>query len=391
MKRGLLTFLALGSLSLVHGQVDDEYQKVAMERAEKIVKEVKPTLAASKKNKARDLVAHQYIVLDSIHTARHQQLRKKGGVKEQILAHADSAVKTKHRAYIRSLEGLLTAEQVEGIKNGMTYYTVPKTYNNYRLMLPFATEEEFVLILENLKEAREHAMDGGSAKEKHAWFNKYKGRIANALASRGYNLKEEGERWAERRDVKSSATYITESNRVMQKLALSDEWLAEQVRNLLAFQYQKMDAIYADKLSQTTEMEHASLSVTEKEKRSVQIWEESKGALDAQRDKLFGKLEPLLSDEQIEVIKNEMTYNGFQKELSRFEQLLPALTEEHQAAIVVYLKEARENALNVLTNRERNQWFTKYRGRANNYLSKQGYNLRKATEELEDRRKSMIP
>src|SRR5690606_37162079 len=100
-------------------------------------------------------------------------------------------------------------------------------------------------------------------------------------------LKEEGERWAERRDLQSSANYITESSRVMQKLALSDKWQAEQVRNLLAFQYQKMDAIYATKQLQTTEMEQASLNEVEKEKRAVKIWEESKSALDIQRDKFF--------------------------------------------------------------------------------------------------------
>ncbi len=30
-----------------------------------------------------------------------------------------------------------------------------------------------------LWEAREHAIDGGSSEEKHAWFGKYKGRIIN--------------------------------------------------------------------------------------------------------------------------------------------------------------------------------------------------------------------
>ncbi|TYR37980.1 DUF3826 domain-containing protein [Sphingobacterium phlebotomi] len=391
MKRGLLTFLVLGSLSLVHGQVDAEYQKVAMERAEKIMAEVEPALAIATRNNVRDLVANQYIALNSIHAERDRQLEKEGANNERILTHADSVVAAQHDKYVTALQDLLTAEQVESIKNGMTYYTVPKTYNNYLLMLPFATEEEQAMIHENLIEAREHAMDGGSAKEKHAWFNKYKGRIANALASKGYNLKEEGERWAERRDLKSSATFITASSRIMQKFALSDEWQAEQVRNLLAFHYQKMDAIYAHKKKQTTEMDQASLGDAEKEKRAVKIWEESKSALDMQRDKLFKKLDPLLSDEQIELVKNEMTHNGFQKELTRFEELLPDLNEEEKVVIIEYLKEARENALNVQTNKERNQWFAKYRGRANNYLSKQGYDLRKATEDLEDRRKSMIP
>lgn len=386
MKRGLLTFLVLGSLSLAHGQVDSEYQQVAIERAEKIVEKVEPALATDKRNKIRDLVADQYITLNSIHGERDRKLGEAGAAKEQVLADADAAIAAQHRQYIQALGELITAEQVEEIKDGMTYHTVPKTYNNYRLMLPFASDEELAMIHKNLTEAREHAMDGGSAKEKHTWFNKYKGRIANQLASRGYNLKSEGEQWAERRNLESTAYCITESNRLMQTLTISDEWQAEQVRNLLAYQYQKMDEIYAKKKSETTAMEQASLDGVAKEDRAMAIWKESKAALDTQRDKLFEKLGLLLTETQIELVKDEMTYNGFQKELSRFEELLPQLTDEHKAAIIVYLKEARENALNVLTNRERNQWFTKYRGRANNYLSKEGYDLRKATEELERRK-----
>jgi hypothetical protein len=50
------------------------------------------------------------------------------------------------------------------------------------------------------------------------------------------------------------------------------------------------------------------------------------------------------------------------------------------------LVKARENALNVLTSKDRNQLFTKYRGRAKNYLSKQGYDLRRAIEDLKGKR-----
>jgi hypothetical protein len=41
-----------------------------------------------------------------------------------------------------------------------------------------------------LIEARELAMDQGSAEEKHHVFGKYKGKINNYLAAAGYDLKE---------------------------------------------------------------------------------------------------------------------------------------------------------------------------------------------------------
>ena len=78
-----------------------------------------------------------------------------------------------------------------------------------------------------------------------------------------------------------------------------------------------------------------------------------------------------------------MTEGGLQKEYDKFIALLPALTEVQKQRVMEYLVEARENAMDVLLAKEQHQWFAKYRGRANNYLAKEGYNLRKATEELE--------
>src|SRR5690606_3141992 len=106
------------------------------------------------------------------------------------------------------------------VKDGMTYNTVPLTYKNYLLMLPYLSEEEQSKIWSFLIEARDHAMTGGSSKEKHAWFNKYKGKIANYLAARGYDLKNEGVEWSARRDLKAATLPITESRRITEALAL---------------------------------------------------------------------------------------------------------------------------------------------------------------------------
>jgi hypothetical protein len=72
----------------------------------------------------------------------------------------------------------------------MTYGVVKITYERYLNLLPDLTDEQKRYIYRNLVEAREFAMDAGSSKEKHAWFNKYKGRINNYLSAEGYNLKE---------------------------------------------------------------------------------------------------------------------------------------------------------------------------------------------------------
>ena len=167
----------------------------------------------------------------------------------------------------------------------------------------------------------------------------------------------------------------------MAALNLSDKIKAESVRNLIAHQYQQVSKIHGAK---TARMDAArKLQKEEAEKENQAAWEESKAKLDKQRDLFIAALSRFLDKDQVELVKNEITGQGLKKEYEKFQALLPGLTAEQKKKVYDYLVEARDNAMNVLTSRERNQWFAKFRGRANNYLSAQGYNLRKATEELE--------
>jgi hypothetical protein len=47
-------------------------------------------------------------------------------------------------------------------------------------------------------------MDGGDSKQKHAWFDKYRGRTNNWLSARGYDLKKEREAWQKRTEKQKS-------------------------------------------------------------------------------------------------------------------------------------------------------------------------------------------
>jgi hypothetical protein len=66
---------------------------------------------------------------------------------------------------------------------------VEVTYTAYQQQYPNLTEPQKAYILAQLIEAREHAMDAGSSKKKHAWFGKYKGRINNYLSAQGISAK----------------------------------------------------------------------------------------------------------------------------------------------------------------------------------------------------------
>ena len=77
---------------------------------------------------------------------------------------------------------------METVKDKMTYYKVEVTYNAYREIVPNLTSEDKAMILAALREAREEAMDGGSADEKSAIFQKYKDQINARLSTKGFDV-----------------------------------------------------------------------------------------------------------------------------------------------------------------------------------------------------------
>jgi Spy/CpxP family protein refolding chaperone len=179
------------------------YVKVTQERAAKIV----ATLGIADTNRAdrvRDLVARQYQDLSRLHEARDAkvaEIKKQSGDDKAAAEAGIQAARTEsgskvnqlHKDYLAKLGAELTPEQVEKVKDGMTYGVAPLTYGVYLKMYPTLTDVQKRQILAWLHEARELAMDAGDSREKHAIFGKYKGRINNYLVKEGYDLKE-GER-----------------------------------------------------------------------------------------------------------------------------------------------------------------------------------------------------
>lgn len=376
----LLTCLLIPTVS--NGQTAKPYSAIASERAVKIVTPLKISNQA-KAEKVTKLIAGQYTALDQLQGNQENQLKEKNANSALIKATTQRKISELHESFLSKLKTELSPDQIDEVKNGMTYHTLPLTYANYLLMLPYLKTDEKQQIHSLLIQAREQAMDAGSSKGKHAVFNNFKGKIANYLSSKGYELKGEGDAWAKRRDQAAQRLEITESKRIIETLSIADPQKKETLRNLIAYQYQQIAKIHDAKSSRAEAIKKTQSTPAEIEKDNQAGWEESKAKLDAQRDAFTLALNEQLTRPQVEQIKNEMTAQGAQKEYAKFLELLPELKEEHKLKVLEYLIEARENAISVLSSRERNQWFAKYRGRANNYLSKQGYDLRKATEELE--------
>jgi hypothetical protein len=198
--RTILATLVLLSTTALTSANDDEYVRVTSDRAEKIVTPLH-LADGTCATRVRDAIAQQYRDLSRLHQTRDsaiEQAKAQAGAERDAVERAVRAVRDTyavqvanlHYAFLGRLAAELSPEQIEQVKDGMTYGVLPLTYRAYQDLVPTLTDEQKRQILAWLTEAREHAMDAGSSHEKHGWFGKYKGRINNYLAAAGIDLKQ---------------------------------------------------------------------------------------------------------------------------------------------------------------------------------------------------------
>jgi hypothetical protein len=190
---------------------DPAYVETIIVRSQKIVDQLNlsnPQVAFS----VRNTIANRYFELNDIYENRDQALNalknnsilsdeQKNAEKERILNEKDAALYRTHFAFPANLSLFLDRDQIDAVKDGMTYGVVRVTYDAFIEMIPSLTEEEKKRIYAWLLEAREYAMDAESSNKKHEIFGKYKGRINNYLSRRGYNLTQERIEWEKRMKV----------------------------------------------------------------------------------------------------------------------------------------------------------------------------------------------
>jgi hypothetical protein len=182
---------------------DAAYQQAIGKRADDILKALGDLNDPAKTSRVRETVLGQYRALKAWHDAHDGELKALSREPAETAKPKAEAVKATlkpiHDGFIKRLSDDLTAEQVETVKDKLTYNVVHVTYKAFCDMIPALTDEQKAHILTTLKDAREEAMDGGSSEEKHAIFGRYKGRINNYLSKQGYDLKKETAAWQERR------------------------------------------------------------------------------------------------------------------------------------------------------------------------------------------------
>ncbi|MDR6944006.1 DUF3826 domain-containing protein [Mucilaginibacter pocheonensis] len=186
----------------------DNYTQVITQRSNKIVTALNISDSVKFK-RVRDIIVDQYRNLNDIYNdrnAKSKQIKEQAG-NDKAAANTQIAVidsnvskrlKALHVIYLTKLNKELDNNQIDKVKDGMTYNVYPITYAAYQDELPNLTEAQKAKINGWLLEARENAIDAESSEKKHAWFGKFKGRINNYLSAQGYDMKKAGEEWQKR-------------------------------------------------------------------------------------------------------------------------------------------------------------------------------------------------
>lgn len=208
MKHLSILFLCIVPLiSYSQNKEQDKFTQILTKRSQKIIDQLnlkdKETYEI-----VTDIMVNQYRNLADIHDtskAKKEDIKHRIKDKKQLDNEIKNLENQKssqlfnlHCSFIGSLSAYLTNNEIEKIKDGMTYGVVQVTYQSYIDMIPSLKENEKKQLYAWLVEAREHAMSESSSRDKHTWFGKYKGRFNNYLSKKGYDIQAERKAWEER-------------------------------------------------------------------------------------------------------------------------------------------------------------------------------------------------
>lgn len=173
---------------------DPQYVQTIISRSQKATDELGITWTPMGQN-VLNIICNRYFQLNDIYAERDSIKKSDKKLAEAL---CDSRLYRSHNGFLTDLSLYLKPQEIDKVKDVMTFDVVKVTYEAQCDMIPTLKEEEKQQIMAWLIEARELAIDAESSKKKHEVFGKYKGRINNYLAKRGYDLTKEREAWYER-------------------------------------------------------------------------------------------------------------------------------------------------------------------------------------------------
>ena len=182
------------------------------------------------------------------------------------------------------------------------------------------------------------------------------------------------------RDPKYVETIVARSQKIVDKLKLKDASVNKNVLNIIANRYFGLNDIFAKRDTSVNRIKRSALKGEAKNSALTAAQNEKEAALYRSHFAFAGDLSLYLNESQIEAVKDGITFGVVKVTYDANVEMIPSLKVEEKAQILAWLKEGREFALDAESSEKKHEAFGKYKGRINNYLSKQGYDLIKERE-----------
>lgn len=196
-----------------------------------------------------------------------------------------------------------------------------------------------------------------------------------ATTASAVELKSEG------RNPEYVASIVARSKKVVDKLALQDAAVAEEVTKIVANRYFELNDIYEARDKGMAEIKaHADLPEEYRTLAKNYVNYECDSKLYRSHFAFPATLGMYLTKEQVTQVIDGMTYGVVGVTYKAQTDMIPSLTEEEKLQIMAWLEEARELAVDAESSNKKHGVFGKYKGRINNYLSKRGYDLKAERE-----------
>jgi hypothetical protein len=175
------------------------------------------------------------------------------------------------------------------------------------------------------------------------------------------------------------------SAKIVGTLGLKDATKEAMLTRSLVGQYIAVNDIHARYKPSAKPVSTDTASMLQWEASKQQMAAEKTKELNARHTAFIKAISEQLPSEAVEAVKDGMTYRVMPITYAAYLDMLPGLTTEQRGRIMEWLREARELAMDEGSSNAKHAVFGKYKGRINNYLSAQGYDLKKETEAWQQR------
>lgn len=169
--------------------------------------------------------------------------------------------------------------------------------------------------------------------------------------------------------------------KIVATLEISDAKKAGRVTDIIADQYRVLNDFHNAKNARIKELKASKTDDAILKKEAA----ESMDKLAVIHNAYIAKLKTELNDKQLEQVKDGMTYGVLPLTYRSYQEMILTLTPEQKEKIMKNLVEARELAMDAESSDAKHAWFGKYKGRINNLLAADGYDLKKEGDEWQKR------